>query len=61
VYGHADDGRGGVFSGDTAQIQLQAPSASSHPASGALGDLFVDNHKRLWFCKGGATWVRLDL
>ena len=27
------------------------------PGSGAAGDLFVDGIKRLWFCKGGTSWV----
>jgi hypothetical protein len=24
-----------------------------------VGDLYVDKNERLWFCKGGATWVQL--
>jgi hypothetical protein len=34
-------------------------SRSTHPSSGALGDLFLDKSGRLWFCKGGTTWVKL--
>ena len=30
-------------------------TAATHPTSGALGDLFLDKNKRLWFCKGGST------
>jgi hypothetical protein len=72
VYGYADQGsaaigvrgasptgRGGVFKGKAAQIRLVPSSAAGHPVSGQLGDLFVDTNKRLWFCKGGASWVKL--
>ena len=50
--------RGGVFTGSSAAIQL-TPHAGSHPHSGAKGDVFVDHNTHLWFCRGGATWVRL--
>jgi hypothetical protein len=61
VYGTAPltGGRGGQFSGQAAQVRLRPSSATSHPASGQRGDLFVDKAGRLWFCKGGANWVKL--
>jgi hypothetical protein len=59
VMGIGAKGRGGVFIGDRAQVQLVASGATSHPASGARGDLFVDKSGRLWFCKGGTTWRQL--
>jgi hypothetical protein len=52
-------GAGGLFSGKTAQIQLVPSTASTHPASGTAGQLFVDKSNRLWFCKGGASWHQL--
>jgi hypothetical protein len=59
VYGHATQGRGGVFRGTTAQVRLIPSTAATHPAAGALGDLFLDKNKRLWFCKGGSTWKQI--
>lgn len=59
VVGSSLLGRGGVFSGGRAQLQLQPSAANSHPRSGRSGDLFVDKSHRLWFCKGGSTWMRL--
>ena len=59
VLGVSTNGRGGAFSGKQAQVQLLASTATSHPSSGARGDLFVDNSGRLWFCKGGTTWRQL--
>jgi hypothetical protein len=59
VYGIGINGRGGVFKGDKAQVRLVASSASTHPSSGILGDLFLDQNKRLWFCKGGAIWTQI--
>ena len=48
-------GRGGIFSGAVAQIQLN-PGAASHPRSGRRGDLYADDNGRLWYCKKtGAT------
>jgi len=48
-------GRGGIFSGAIAQIQLN-PGAASHPRSGRRGDLYADDNGRLWYCKKtGAT------
>ena len=52
-------GAGGLFSGKTAQIQLVPSTASTHPASGTAGQLFVDKSNRLWFCKGGTSWHQL--
>jgi len=60
VQGQGGSGRGGRFSGQKAQIRLDPSTAATHPASGLAGDLFVDKSKRLWFCKGGTSWVRLD-
>jgi hypothetical protein len=51
--------RGGVFQGSAAQVNLAPSGAATHPDSGTAGDLFVDNSKRLWFCKGGASWLRI--
>jgi hypothetical protein len=59
VFGKAAGGRGVVASGGKAQLRLVPSAATTHPTSGALGDLFLDKNKRLWFCKGGATWVKL--
>jgi hypothetical protein len=59
VLGVGTNGRGGVFIGDRAQAQLVASSASTHPATGLRGDLFVDKAGRLWFCKSGRTWKQL--
>ncbi len=59
VRGTSPLGRGGVFRGGAAQVRLQPSTSTSHPASGQKGDLYVDSNARLWFCKGGTTWVRL--
>jgi amino acid transporter len=59
VRGESSSGRGGVFIGTAAQVRLSPSSASSHPASGSRGDLFVDAAGRLWFCKGATTWHQL--
>jgi len=59
VMGVSAHGRGGVFTGPVAQVRLTASTATSHPSSGARGDLFVDKSGRLWFCKGGASWKQL--
>ena len=56
VYGVSAAGRGGVFTGKAAQVRLVPSTAPSHPASGQLGDLFLDAKKRLWLCKGGTSW-----
>lgn len=60
LHGTSRDSVGGVFEGKTAQIRLRPSTAVSYPARGARGDLFVDRLGRLWYCRGGATWVRLD-
>jgi hypothetical protein len=60
VLGQSGLGRGGRFSGKKAQIRLDPSTAATHPASGAVGDIFLDASKRLWLCKGGTSWVRLD-
>lgn len=54
-----DTARGAVFISNVAQLRLQPSTRTTHPASGAAGDLFVDTSKRLWFCKGGSAWVQL--
>ena len=61
VYGQSDNGRGGRFNGKKAQLKLDPSAAATHPATGDAGDIFLDKSKRLWLCKGGTTWVRLDL
>lgn len=53
------NGRGGVFGGKVAQIQLTPGSGATHPKGGSRGDLYADKNGRLWFCKKGgttATW-----
>jgi hypothetical protein len=59
VRGDSSEGRGGVFKGNAAQVKLVASTRDTHPTSGQKGDLFVDKHGRLWFCKGGSTWHQL--
>jgi hypothetical protein len=59
VRGESTSGRGGSFVGKLAQLRLAPSSATTHPHSGAKGDLFVDSKTRLWFCKGGTTWKQL--
>lgn len=59
VVGTSAHGRGGRFSGSAAQIQLMPSTAGGHPTTGQSGDLFVDSHHRLWFCKGGTSWVQV--
>jgi hypothetical protein len=59
VKGDAPSGRGGQFSGGIAAARLMPSAATTHPSSGAAGDLFVDSTNRLWFCKGGSTWADL--
>jgi hypothetical protein len=56
---HIANGRGGLFSGNQAQIRLQPGTRGSHPQTGEAGDLYVDSGHRLWFCKGGTTWKQL--
>jgi hypothetical protein len=64
ITGASTSGRGGHFSGVAAQIQLSPGSASTHPTSGATGDLYVDSTARLWFCTAGgspATWKQVQV
>lgn len=61
VHGTSTHGRGGLFAGGAAQIQL-SPAGSTHPASGQRGDLFADSAGRLWYCKttgAKATWHQI--
>jgi hypothetical protein len=56
------NGRGGIFAGALAQVQLTPGSKSTHPASGNRGDLYADSTGRLWFCKttgSKATWHQI--
>ena len=59
VEGSSAHGVGGRFDGSTAQVHLVPSAASSHPAVGAAGQLFVDRANRLWYCNGGSTWKQL--
>jgi hypothetical protein len=59
VMGVSAHGRGGVFTGPAAPLQLLASTASTHPTTGKRGDLFVDKTGRLWFCKGATSWKLL--
>jgi len=40
-------------------VHLVPAAASSHPETGAAGQLFVDKANRLWYCRGGRDWRRL--
>jgi hypothetical protein len=60
VKGASSTGRGGLFSGNLAQLRLVPSNVATHPDSGSAGDFFVDASHRLWYCQGGATWKRLD-
>jgi hypothetical protein len=62
VQGTSNTGRGGVFSGSAAQVQLTPGTGSTHPKSGQRGDLYADKTGRLWFCKKSgttATWHQI--
>jgi hypothetical protein len=59
VVGISALGRGAVFTGKSAQVQMTPATTASHPSSGQGGDFFVDSGKRLWFCKGGTNWKQL--
>jgi hypothetical protein len=62
VKGSASTGRGGVFSGGAAQLQLVPSSQQSPPTSGQTGDLFLDSTAKLWLCTAGganAVWVTM--
>ena len=60
VRGESGTGRGGDFIGNVAQLRLKPSDSQSHPPAGLAGDLFLDRSRRLWLCKGGSTWARLD-
>ena len=51
--------RGGAFRGSRAAINLKPDTHSTHPHTGLAGDLGVDSHGRLWYCKGGHRWTQL--
>jgi trimeric autotransporter adhesin len=55
--GRSAGNRGAVLNGKQAHLRL-VPRAG-RPTSGLAGDLFVDKQARLWFCKGGTSWIRL--
>ena len=57
-YGSGTGARGGDFTGNVAGIRIR-PASGPHPASGKIGDFFVDSKNDLFFCKGGTTWVKL--
>ena len=62
VEGNSVLGRGGVFKGKRAQVRLFPSTATTKPATGNRGDLFVDVTGRLWYCRKSASttgWVRL--
>jgi hypothetical protein len=62
VRGFGGTGRGGVFTGASAQVNLTPGALATHPTNGTRGDLYVDNTGRLWFCKTGgttATWAQV--
>ncbi|KAA1421198.1 hypothetical protein F0U44_02485 [Nocardioides humilatus] len=62
VRGFGGTGRGGVFTGAAAQVNLTPGALATHPTNGIKGDLYADSTGRLWFCKvggGSATWVQL--
>jgi len=59
ISGTSTKGVGGLFKGATAQLQLTPSSASTHPAKGSAGQLFVDKSTRLWYCHGGTSWKQL--
>jgi hypothetical protein len=42
-------------------LRLVPSTATTHPASGAAGDLFLDHSNRLWLCTGGTSWKRFSL
>ncbi len=58
IEGRSNQGRGGEFIGRVAQVRL-LPGTGPHPAVGRTGDLFVDNHGNLWFCKDGSHWKQI--
>ena len=65
VYGVSTTARGGQFSGGPAQIRLIPGTASTHPASGKAGDIYLDSTSRLWLCTvtstTTATWKQIQV
>jgi hypothetical protein len=60
VKGHSTFARGASFSsGASAALRLIPGPSANPPSAGLAGDLYVDSTARLWYCSGGATWVRL--
>jgi hypothetical protein len=59
IEGFSANGVGAKLTGKTAQMYLVPSTAASHPTSSARGVVFVDKYGRLWFCKGGTSWVQL--
>jgi hypothetical protein len=50
VYGAgSSNGRGGVFSGGLANIQLKPAATTTKPTSPQMGDLWVDSNGALWY------------
>ena len=47
-------------SSGTSPAAAQAIGLAFAPPAGLAGDLFLDSSRRLWLCKGGSTWARLD-
>ena len=62
VHGTSVSGRGGVFAGGAAAVQIVPSKSNTHPRTGQVGDLMLDAQHRLWFCKRGgnpAVWKQL--
>jgi hypothetical protein len=59
VQGRSAKGVGAKFEGKVAQIQLVPSTATTHPATGSSGQLFVDSFHRLWYCVAGNHWKQL--
>jgi hypothetical protein len=53
------NGRGARLRGGAAQLYLEPGTASTHPAQGLLGDIYLDKSGRLWLCKGGSSWKQI--
>jgi hypothetical protein len=57
------DGRGGVFQGGAAQLNLVPMATPKHPSAGTAGDLVLDSAGTLFLCtKTGspATWRKFS-
>jgi hypothetical protein len=59
LHASSEHGRGAILASPKAQLRLLPAGRSTHPSSGARGDLFVDQSGRLWYCKGSRTWRQL--